>query len=241
MVHAIDAGGGGVQDAQERPGSAAGAPSTGASGGGSHPGGVPGLLPDRDAASEAGPPRAGPDAPTGARKPAMHPNGGRAPADDGWAGVDHAAIHRAGDGPEDHPGEAGIEPAATTPAADPQRRLGPGVRIRAGFVVQTSGVKSAFSACPPRSEGRSAKVRLAASSILRMPGVGANICQRPSDAASRSTPTRLCRSKWRSRPDRQMPALLTVKSSPRTILVWRRPSNAKVTRYSPCNPRSREG
>src|SRR5688572_27985775 len=46
---------------------------------------------------------------------------------------------------------------------------------------------------------------------------------------SRSTPTRLARSKCRSPPDRQMPAVTTVRSFFRTTLVCRRPSTVYVT------------
>ena len=115
VVHATGPRRGGVPHAQERPGPSADLPSNRGSGGGPHPGGVPGLLPVGDAAGEAGPLGPGPDAAGGVGRPGGDPDGGRADPDDRWPSADPAALHRAGGRTADAAGEAGLGPAAQPP------------------------------------------------------------------------------------------------------------------------------
>src|SRR5271165_3359353 len=115
MVHATGTGGGGVQDAQERFEPASDPSPDREAGGGAHHGGVPGLLPERDAADETVAVGAGADAARGAAIAVGHSNDGGAFADDGWPDAGDAAAHRARGSAEDDPAsiEVGVAAAAT--------------------------------------------------------------------------------------------------------------------------------
>src|SRR5580692_10555554 len=115
MVHATGAGGAGLQNAQERSGPSADPSSTGTSRRGAHPGGVPGLLPERDAADETPGVGARPHARASAAIPVGDPDAGGANPHDRWANAGAAASHRAAGAAEVDPGEVGPDAAASAP------------------------------------------------------------------------------------------------------------------------------
>lgn len=109
-----------------------------------HPGGVPGLLPEQQSADEAVGCGPWPDC---ARRwrPSRRSKYWRSRADDRRAGAADTALHRAGGWSEDDPGSLEADVAATVAAAHSGGESRVARRAaRCGFVVQTFGVRTQF-------------------------------------------------------------------------------------------------
>ncbi len=90
---------------------------------GPHPGRVPGLLPERDAADEIAGVGRGSDATCGAAVDVTDSDAGGSHPHDRWAGAGSSAAHGAGSGAENDPGAPGDGASPAAAAADPAGRV----------------------------------------------------------------------------------------------------------------------